>query len=94
MKYFCRKCWRSGELPFEMPEVEALRNAALLHRRAVDLDMRAVLVPAGCEGWANAPIMERYPAVDCAGDLKIGEPPRKRGRFDRKQVPRFDFEGE
>jgi hypothetical protein len=91
MHWFCKSCWRTGELLFEMPVPEALRIAIADHRYLVDLDMRAGKYPAGMHNYANSPIMDKYPGADCAGDLRIGEPPVKKKRFDRKQVPSFDF---
>lgn len=94
MSWCCRRCWRTGEIIFEMPEAEARRQAERDHRHLVDLDMRAGKVPAGCEGWRNAEIMEKYPGSDCAGDILIGGSPVKRTRFDKTQAAVLNFEGE
>lgn len=91
MNWICRSCWRTGEILFEMQEAEALRFAIRDHRHLVDLDMRSGKVPAGCEEWRASEIMEKYPSVDCAGDIRLGKLSAKRARFDRSDIPVLPF---
>jgi hypothetical protein len=92
--WLCRLCWRAGKFIVELPSPEAMRIATENHHYLVDLDMRAARVPAGMQAWANSEIMDKYPAVDCAGDIRIGESPAAKQRFDKRTSPEFDFEGE
>lgn len=75
-----------------MPEKEAIRIARMDHRYLVDLDIRAGRVPAGMQVSANGPNMDKYPGVDCAGDIQVGYPLKKQPRLNKKEIPVFDFE--
>lgn len=91
MMWICRLCWRKGKLIVNMPLKEALRVGAHNHRYLVDLDMRAGKVPAGMEDYSNAPFMEKYPGVYCAGDIRIGNPSSIKQKYNKKQNPEFQF---
>ena len=76
----------------ELPLREALRMATNDHAHLVSIDVRAVKVPAGMELYRNQPMMEKYPGVDCSGDIRVGGPPAKKQKFNKKTRPQIDFD--
>lgn len=92
MKWFCRLCWRHGDLFVAMPEDEAIKHAIVAHRNEVAIDMEAVKVPVGLEGMRDRDFMDKYPSVDCAGEIELGTPHAKGARFDKRLMPSFDFD--
>lgn len=65
----------------ELPEPEASRQAEMDHRHQVDVDMRAAKVPSGMERYRNAEFMDKYPSVDCEGDIIVGGSPVRKQKF-------------
>lgn len=83
MKYrwFCRDCWRSGES--EVFGGDPLEAATFEHYQDVSRSMQAGKIPAGMdENLRNHPIMQKYPGVDCKGDVLLGE------RKGRPRIPK------
>ncbi len=89
IKWFCALCWRHGEL--ECDESAAHVQGVISHKLDVDRDMAAFKIPAGADpSSANAPWMDKYPAVFCAGDVHTGERRGKYAGMAGKQTA-FDF---
>lgn len=76
-KWFCRICWRNGELEFGDRD---LADAQAKHLKAVNAGLNPQNTPNPTKFPANHPLMEKYPGVYCPGDVHFGET-TKRQRF-------------
>lgn len=75
--WYCRLCWRRGSYEFVLDQ----RRAEIEHAKAVKYDMGAARIPAGMDARIrDTALMDKYPAVDCPGDVMIGKPPRTKSR--------------
>lgn len=74
LKWYCRLCLRGGNLDFigEDPEETAKRE----HRIQVNEGLNPSITP-GITLTPDTPIMEKYKGVDCVGDIRIGDAPKK-----------------
>jgi hypothetical protein len=90
MRWFCRKCWRSGELM--CGEDEAMSVAQWEHLRDVNAGIAASRIPAGMDPRArDTPMMNKIPGVYCSCDIRIEKIPVKPKR-DKVVAPFFDFD--
>lgn len=85
-KWFCKLCWREGELL--AGPAHALREARAEHARDVARGMSAWRFPAGVHPlYSDAMEHHKFRGVDCPGDLAVGEAPNKKLRFEKDGMP-------
>ncbi len=83
-RWFCRKCWRTGDLEFgDMDQAQAEKD----HRLQVKAGMAAIAKPWGSVVM-NVP-MDRFPGVHCAGEVLLGDTMHKK-RFKPGRGTMFD----
>jgi len=66
-KWFCRKCWRQGEL--RCASDDAIAEAQNAHRRDVNYDSQSLRVPVGVVNFGPDPI--KLAGAYCYGDIVI-----------------------